>query len=154
MRQGFVLKQYMDKAVISDEVIFADISKFLGEGKEVRLNPKGNSMLPFIRPGKDSIILAKREDVFVGDIVFANVEDKYVVHRVIEVNKDAVVLMGDGNLKAVEKCTKADILGTVRTIIRSGTKHKTPGKAVVWRKLKPVRRYLLALYKIKRRLGI
>ena len=144
----------MDKAVIPDKVIFADIGKFLGEGKEVRLNPKGNSMLPFIRPGKDSIILAKREDVFAGDIVFANVGDRYVVHRVIEASNNTVVLMGDGNLKAVEKCTKADILGTVITIIRNGTKHKTPGKAVVWRKLKPVRRYLLALYKIKYRLGI
>ena len=55
--------------------------------------------------------------------------------------------MGDGNIAGTERCTVADVLGTVTEIIRPDGRRRAPGRARFWRALKPVRRYLLAIYK-------
>ena len=53
----------MEKVEIPNEVLIPAIGKLLGEGREVELRPKGNSMLPFIRSERDSVILRKLPDV-------------------------------------------------------------------------------------------
>ena len=46
-----------------------------------------------------------------------------------------------------ENCTLTDVLGTVVEIIRPDGKRRKPGKGRCWAALRPVRRYLLFIYR-------
>ena len=62
----------MEGYVSPDEQNLAQVPRLLDEGKAVVLKQiYGNSMLPFIRGGVDSVRLRKPEGVKVGDIVLA-----------------------------------------------------------------------------------
>ncbi len=133
----------MDKKSLPNDLVFEDARVLLNEGREVCFTPKGTSMLPFIIGGRDTVTIKKLSDINKGDIVLAHLPDKrYVLHRVISIDGDKLTLMGDGNLVGTERCLKKDILGTAVRINR----HK-PAKGTLWRWLKPVRRYLLAIYR-------
>lgn len=136
----------MDKLILPNQVLLEEAGTLLNEGREVSFTPLGSSMLPFIRGGKDSVQLCKKDTVEVGDIVLVRLPGRYVLHRVIEVNGEQLVLMGDGNIRGTESCTKADVMGTVTAIFR-GKRTVKPGPAKWWRRLKPIRRYILAIYR-------
>ena len=137
----------MQKKVIPNDMLIPQIGELLAEGREVELRPKGNSMLPFIRQEKDNVVLRKEPSVAVGDIVLADVGGRFVLHRVFKEDGDVLILMGDGNVRGTESCRKKDVLGTVVAILRNGTKSVEPGKGILWKRLLPVRRYLLAFYR-------
>ena len=138
----------MKKMVVPNEILLAEASDLLSRGIEVILMTKGNSMLPFIRGEKDRVNLKKYGAVEVGDIVLARIApDRYVLHRIIAIEGDKVTLMGDGNLIGTESCQLSDILGTVHEIIRPNGSKKRVTDGSLWRKLLPVRRYLLWIYK-------
>jgi len=137
----------MDKElVIPNSILMEEVATLLDEGRDVTLAPKGSSMLPFIREGRDSVILRRLPDVEEGDIVLARLEDRYVMHRVITLNRNRLTLMGDGNLARTEICGKADVLGTVIGIVRDN-KTRKPSKGMLWKHLLPFRRILLGIYR-------
>jgi len=137
-----------EKRIIPNDILLGEVTRLLNGGQEVVILAKGYSMTPFIRNGKDSVVLKKMEDVNVGDIVLAQISDgKYVLHRIIEIKGNDITLMGDGNIKGTEKCRKEDISGTVCRIIKENGREVVPGKGVLWRRLKPIRRYILAIYR-------
>ena len=136
----------MDKKILPNEVLLEEAGRLLDEGREVTFTPLGSSMLPFIRGGKDSVTLAKKPQVEVGDIVLVRLPGRYVLHRIIERDGDRLTLMGDGNIVGTESCTCADVMGTVVAILK-GKRKVIPGKGRPWRFLKPVRRYILAIYR-------
>ena len=138
----------MKKMIVPNEILLAEADDLLSRGIEVVLMTKGNSMLPFIRGEKDSVNLKKFDTVEVGDIVLAQImPQRYVLHRVISIDGDRLTLMGDGNLVGKESCRLSDVLGTVQQIIRPNGTVKKVTKGTVWRKLLPVRRYILWLYR-------
>ena len=133
----------MDKKVVPNEVMLEEAALLLKEGREVSFTPLGSSMLPFIRGGKDTVTLKILPHIEVGDIVLTRLGGpRYVLHRVVDRNRSLLVLMGDGNLRGVESCTRDDVLGTVVAI----NGHK-PGKGRLWRVLRPLRRIILAIYR-------
>ena len=134
----------MDKQVVANDVLIPELGRLLAEGLEVEFQPKGRSMLPFIRGDRDSVVMRKFPEVSVGDIVLARASGHFVLHRVFSVEGDVLTLMGDGNIRGTETCRRGDVLGTVTAIIRSGRPH-APGNGRLWRTLLPVRRYLLAV---------
>lgn len=137
----------MDKKVVANEVLLEDAAALMNEGREVTIRPLGNSMLPFIRGGRDSVRLKRMPSVAVGDMLLVRLEGpRYVLHRLIEKDGDRLTLMGDGNLAGTESCTLADVMGTV-TAIERGKRVVTPGNGRWWRVLKPFRRYILAIYR-------
>lgn len=137
----------MDKKTVPNEVLIPQIGALLAEGREVELKPKGYSMLPFIRPEKDNVVMKKKDSIAKGDIVLADLGGRYVLHRVIREEGDRLILMGDGNIKGTETCHKKDVLGTVIAIEKNGKKTVKPSKGRLWYTLRPFRRYLLAFYK-------
>lgn len=136
----------MDKRVLPNKILLEEAAALMEEGREVCFTPLGNSMLPFIRGGKDSVKVKKLPDVEVGDIVLARLPGRYVMHRVFSRNGKELVLMGDGNVSGTESCTTEDIMGTV-TAIYKGKRTVKPGKGRFWRALLPFRRYILAIYR-------
>ena len=138
----------MKKMIVPNEILLAEADDLLSKGIEVVLMTKGNSMLPFIRGEKDSVNLKRFGAVEVGDIVLARIApQRYVLHRIFAIDGDVVTLMGDGNLVGTESCRLGDILGTVTEIIRPNGSKKKVTKGSLWRKLLPVRRYLLWVYR-------
>ena len=140
------------KTVPNAELIPA-IGKLIEEGQEVIFKPKGVSMLPFIRGGRDSVLLRKADGLKVGDIALAEIsEGRYVLHRIETIEDEMIVLMGDGNLVGRERCRKEDIMAIAVKIIKE---HKeidcqSPRHmrmAEIWKRLLPIRRYLLAIYR-------
>ena len=151
---------------MTDTKIIEETVRLVGEGVSVTLPVEGNSMLPFIIGGRESVILQKPFDKFrdrtvgesvepqVGDVVLAWVQGGYyVVHRIIAIEGDTVTLMGDGNLVRTEQCHLDDVKARVTHVVdaKGRTHYLYKGwrklAAKVWFWLRPVRRYLLAIYR-------
>lgn len=137
----------MEKVVLPAEVVLDEVTRMLDEGRNVVLAPKGQSMLPFIREGVDKVVLAKPVQLRVGDIALAHFGGKYVLHRVVAIEGESVTLMGDGNLVGNERGSASEVAGVVTAIIKPNGKHRTPTRGWLWRKLLPVRKYLLKFYR-------
>lgn len=142
----------MQKRIVANDILIPEIIRLIAEGSKVRFTPKGMSMLPFIRGERDSVVLIAANDIKKGDIVLAQVGHSYVIHRIVDLNDKVVTLMGDGNILGVEKCRYSDVLARAESIIKDGRtidcrSESHLRKAGIWGKLKPVRPYLLAIYK-------
>ncbi len=139
---------------MTDDKIIEEAVRLVDEGVSVTLPVNGTSMLPFIIGGRESVVLQKPGQLQVGDVVLAWASPgRWVVHRIIRIDGNRVTLMGDGNIVGTEHCT----LETVKAIAT----HVMDGKGEIhylynrWRKsaartwfwLRPIRRYLLAIYK-------
>lgn len=142
-----------NKITIPNVILLAEVERMLKEGINVTLRTKGNSMLPFIHGGKDSVILTGTFLLRKGDIVLAKTDkENYVLHRIIEIDNQTVTLMGDGNLRGTEICHTENICGKVITILQNGKKidpysRKARLLSVYWFRLLPIRKYLLAIYR-------
>ena len=139
---------------MTDNEIIEEAIRLVREGVNVTLPVNGNSMLPFIIGGKESVILHKPVLIDVGDVVLAWVDGcRYVVHRIIRIDGDRITLMGDGNILITEHCALGDIKARVTHVVDA--KDKThylynrwrKSAAKVWYWLRPIRRYLLAIYR-------
>ena len=138
----------------NDDRIIEEAIRLVGEGVCVTLPVNGNSMLPFIIGGRESVILQQPIEPRVGDVVLALVKGGYyVVHRIIATDGDAVTLMGDGNLAITEQCARSDIKARITHVVSAdGRQHEIDNlwrrwAARLWWHLRPIRRYLLAIYK-------
>lgn len=141
---------------LPDALLLGEVEKMLADGRAVMLKATGNSMLPFIAGGRDCVLLRRPSaelEPQVGRIALARLPDsRYVLHRIVCIDGAEAVLMGDGNLRETERCPLSAVVGIVVKIVRNGhsvdcTARLERCKAGGWRRLLPVRRYLLYLYK-------
>lgn len=142
------------RKVLPNDLILGQVKEFIREGHTVTIMVKGYSMRPFLEHCRDSVVLAPFTDLQVGDVALAEIHPgKYVLHRIIALDGDKVTLMGDGNLKGKEYCRRREVAAVVRTFIRNGvsvdaSNPKWNRYARLWRRLLPVRKYLLWIYKL------
>lgn len=137
---------------MKDSVIIEEACRLVSEGLCVTLPVNGQSMLPFIIGGKESVILQKPENLQVGHVVLAWVDGShYVVHRIKEIQGTAVTLTGDGNLGALEHCQLNDVRALATHVVDAKgrrrnlyTKWRMRG-VYVWNLLLPLRRYILGV---------
>ena len=139
---------------MKDNEIIEEAIRLVREGVNVTFPVTGQSMLPFIIGGKESVILHAPGLTAVGDVVLAWVDgNRYVVHRIINIDGDRVTLMGDGNVGMTEHCLLGDIKARVTHVVSADNKeHSVYNRwrmlaARLWYWLRPVRRYLLAIYR-------
>ena len=139
---------------MTDEIIIHEAIRLVDEGVSVTFPVKGYSMLPFIIGSRESVILQKPQFVRLGDVVLAWVDDcRYVVHRVIGIEGERVILMGDGNIVGVEHCLLSDVKALATHVVDAkGRKHDlyAPWRqkaSRLWWQMRPVRRYILAIYR-------
>ena len=150
-RNGIVSNQ--PRHELPNDAWLGEVSKMLSEGKPYAIYVKGYSMRPFIEHTRDRVFLEKRDTYDVGDAVLAQIAPgHYVLHRIIEKDGDNLTLQGDGNVKGVELCKMQDVSGVVTQYIRpnrtiSADDPKLIRRIKLWRKLRPIRRYLLFIYK-------
>ena len=144
---------------VPNAVLLGQVKEAIREGHTATINVKGYSMRPFLEHCRDKVRLAPFTDLKVGDAVLAEISpDKYVLHRIVEIEGDVVRLMGDGNLSGVEACRKADVVGMITHYTRRGktipaSDPRLQRSVRLWRRLLPVRRYLLYIYRINLKLS-
>jgi hypothetical protein len=139
---------------MNDNVIIEEASRLVREGVCVTLPVNGQSMLPFIIGGKESVILQKPVDLQVGHVVLAWADgNHFVVHRITQIDGTAITLMGDGNLVGKEHCRLSDVRALATHVVDSkGRKHDLYSKwrmrgVSLWNFLHPLRRYILGIYR-------
>ena len=122
----------------------------------------GVSMLPFIRPFRDNVMLVavETEALKVGDIVlfpgkFAGGD--YCLHRLYRIDGDRVQTFGDGNLHPDHWQPKKQILGKALLIKRGWLTidcESTRWRKVfwLWRSLLPLRAVLLLPFRVMNKL--
>jgi hypothetical protein len=77
----------------------------------------------------------------------------YVVHRIIRIDGDHITLMGDGNIAGTEHCLRSDVKAIATHVVDAkGEIHDLYNRwrqwgARLWFLLRPVRRYILAIYR-------
>ena len=139
---------------MTDREIIESAIKLVEEGVCVTFPVKGQSMLPFIIGGRESVILTAPGHVKVGDVVLAWVEGcRYVVHRIVKISGDDVTLMGDGNIAGVEHCHLNDVKALASHVVDDHERRHdlyAPWRmraVALWQWLLPIRRYILAIYR-------
>ena len=139
---------------MNDNGFIEEAVRLVQKGVTVTFPVTGQSMLPFIIGGKESVILHRPGLIDVGDVVLAWVDgNRYVVHRIIKLDYDRVTLMGDGNVAVTEHCRLNDIKARVTHVVSADNKKRDlysrwrVRAAKLWYWLRPIRRYLLAIYR-------
>lgn len=124
-----------------------------GECFNIRVD--GHSMLPLLGYGRDTIIIRRTRpnEPIVGRIAMYRLGPKhYITHRVVSVEGDTVLLLGDGRITYDEPIKRDMVVGVVEGVIRqSGRKVSCTSRS--WRLreriwlMQPmiVRRYALAI---------
>ena len=144
--------------IIDNDSFFAGVLPLLDQGKRVTIPVKGFSMLPFIRGTKDLVVLEKAGDALkADDIVLFHLGPqeggRYVMHRILSIDGDAVDIMGDGVVKNHEHVRRDQITAKAVEILRGGKRRVdpySPGQlrlVHIWQWLRPVRRYILFIYR-------
>lgn len=130
------------------------VCQLVQEGHKVTIAAKGNSMRPFIESDRDAVVLAPVGTPAVGDVVmFETPPGHYILHRIISINGETLTMCGDGNFNQTEQCSPSELRAKAVTIIRKGRAYATTSRtwraySSVWTRLHPLRRYLLALYRL------
>ena len=70
---------------IDNRIFFEQIETLLGEGREVQITVRGNSMRPLLRNGRDIAVLkpCRGDECRPGDVVLFRYEGRHVLHRII-----------------------------------------------------------------------
>lgn len=138
---------------IENDILIPELARLLSEGKEVRFTPAGVSMRPFIEGDKDSVILAplnrapRRGDILLAQVQTLCGRTTYVLHRLIRIEGEQLILMGDGNLAGTEVCSRGDVIGVVTRIESPKGCRKMLTRGYLWYILRPVRKWLLKIYR-------
>ncbi len=102
------------------------IRQTLGEGRTVVIRPKGTSMLPLIRQGRDSVELsALPEKLRKYDLpLYQRPDGQYVLHRIVKV-EETFTCIGDGQFKKETGVEQAWMIARVTAVYREGKRIST-----------------------------
>ncbi len=109
------------RTTVSNSELFNEVAEMVASGHRVEIVGKGSSMFPFIRGGKDKMVLRKIDDFSIekGNLLLVKMgSGNYVLHRVKKYDDRTVTLQGDGNLRVVETCYVEDIIAEAVEVIR------------------------------------
>lgn len=127
----------------------------LNESGTVTLPVQGKSMLPFLKEGRDSVILRPSDGQYKkGDIVVYKRGNAYFMHRIISVGDGTVSIMGDNEINPDSGVDVKRIAAVVNAVKRGGKSVKPD--SLLWKfysviYIKPVvRKFFLSLHKIRK----
>lgn len=132
-----------------------NIKADLLDGRSVRLQAKGWSMLPMIWNERDALVLApiSQEQLKVGMIVFAQTgSGRYIIHRIARIVGTRIELRGDGNPYQEEYVHPQTVFGELVEVQQKNRCLKQGdwrwrAYALLWPKNGNIRRILLFFYR-------
>ena len=107
---------------VNIEDIAAIVRERVALGQSVEIPPRGISMLPTIKEGRDSVILSPKDGRLKKyDIPFYRRPDgAYVIHRVVGFDGDGYILMGDNQFQPEHGIGDDAVIAVVSKIRRRG----------------------------------
>ena len=133
-----------------------EVAALINQGHTVTLPLRGFSMRPWLEDGRDKALLAPvPETLNIGDVVLAEIDKaRYALHRIVSISGNEMTLCGDGNITP-EHIQRADVIAIATGFYRKGSSTLSPVKGnkaytiywKTWLALKPLRRYLLFIYR-------
>lgn len=118
----------------------------LAAGQSVRFSPRGTSMLPMLRQGKDAVVLSpvpqrlKKYDL----PLYRRENGQFVLHRVVKVG-EWYTCMGDNQFRKEKGLSHTQMIAVVSAFSRSGKEHSVEEWQYrlycrVWNYSRPIRR--------------
>lgn len=143
------------KKIIPNDILLPEVAQLIETGHSVTITVRGNSMNPFLTDRRDRVTLGSfaPDDLQPGVAVLArDTTGRFVFHRIISRNNETLILQGDGNVAQTEETSVDQVLGIMTEAIRKEKPYPANGKvwkrySYWWLKVKPLRRYLLAVYR-------
>ena len=133
---------------------YAFIQKEMQLHQEVCIHPQGYSMWPFLKEGRDSVIVKPLpvSSMHRGDIILYRRNDQILVlHRLHHKNKKGFFLTGDNQTQIEGPVRQKEILGVVTTIRQK--KHTFSRfhplwllTSHLWLLFRPIKPYIAHLY--------
>ena len=123
------------------------IREQLDQGKQVKLSPRGMSMLPMLRQGRDSIVLSpvpqklKKYDL----PLYRRDNGQFVLHRVVRVG-DTYTCMGDHQFVSEPGLRHDQMIGLVTAFFRDNRQIQVTAPAYLlycrlWHLSRPLRHF-------------
>jgi hypothetical protein len=135
------------------------IRERLGAGHEVTFSPRGSSMLPFLKEGRDTVTLkAPPKKLKKYDIpLYQRKNGQYVLHRVVHVG-DTYTCIGDNQFVLEKGIEQEQVIAVCTSFVRKGKKIYASAPlwrlyAVFWHYSRFPRRVLCAIWHRVKRLG-
>lgn len=148
----------MSPRILPASVLMPEYEALLREGAELPLVISGGSMLPFLAPGRDSVMLkAPDRPLKRGDIVFYRRRNgAYILHRLYRIRDGKCWMIGDAQIEVEGPLSESCIFAYVTQVQRKGRIEK-PGTlcwaffAHGWLWLIPVRHTIMKTYALMKR---
>lgn len=97
------------------------IKDIIKTGECITVEGTGNSMLPFINPETDKIVLSPLpEKLYQGDICLYLRDGHPVIHRIYKINENSFDMLGDNQYWIEKDVKKSEIIAIVSKRIRNG----------------------------------
>ena len=148
----------MSPKILPSAVLMPEYEALLREGAALPLVVSGESMLPFLRPGRDTVYLREPDGALrAGDIAFFRRKNgDYILHRVVRAEKDGYWFLGDAQTRAEGPMPASCIIAAV-TAVRRDERLIRPESPVwrfyagPWQHMHRQRRILMRIYRILHR---
>ncbi len=131
------------------------IEAAFAKGGYFRLWPSGRSMLPLLREGVDSVLLAPPDEIRLYDILLVKTEEgKFLLHRAVAITEEGILLAGDNLLSTEGPFPPEAVLARVVRIYRGERElmpHSPRQRRYVRRRIAR-RQILSALRRVKRKI--
>ena len=103
-------------------VLMPEYESLLREGAELPLVVSGESMLPFLRPGRDTVFLKRPEGALQeGDIAFfRRATGDYILHRVVRTDENRCWFLGDAQTRVEGPLPVSCVIARVTAVRRGG----------------------------------
>ena len=116
---------------MSNEIELSDqlsvICEVLDRGGEYEILPRGESMLPLIRPGQDIVCLCKPDKLHRLDIcLYRRASGQFVLHRLERIEKDGTLSFRGDNQRDVEHGIAPEAVIARVSRIKKGEKSCAP----------------------------
>ena len=87
------------------------IYEIVSSGGAVKLEVKGNSMMPVLRNERDAVLLKKAENISRFDVVlFKRANGKIALHRIVEINNGTYTIIGDNQYRFDKNIKNEDFI--------------------------------------------
>ena len=137
------------------------LKRTLSEGGTFRFYPRGTSMLPTIKEGRDQVLLTSVPEKLkkYQIILYKRKDGTFVLHRIVKLKGDTYVMCGDNQYILEAGIRRDQMLGLVCGIVQDGEtidpeSKEQRRKAAVWVETRTLRKKLIRvrgyLSKIKR----
>ncbi|MFR8317347.1 MAG: S26 family signal peptidase [Catenibacillus sp.] len=115
------------KRLIDTEKYLSEISNIIQSGKCVSVPVTGSSMEPFLKNGRDMVLLGRQREALddihcrIGDIIlFRRTGGQYVLHRICKISRQGCYVIGDAQTAAEGPLQNQQIVAKVMCIRRNG----------------------------------